>query len=130
MANKYLDLTKEQLMAFIALPIDKPLQMLNLLKFKKDLTETGLTGIQQYEVYMKAALPFFEKSKAKIVFYGEPQFTLIGPAHELEWDKILIVEYQTKDDFMQMIMTEGYPAKLRSLALDDSRLVFCLGKEE
>ena len=122
--EKYLDLTRKQFSEFSQLPIDVPLQMLNLLKFKDHVEETNLSGRQQYKEYMKAALPFFEKSNAKIVFYGDSKFNLIGPT-ELEWDKVLIVEYATKDDFMRMITTEGYPAKMRQLALEDSRLIFC-----
>jgi len=49
---------------------------------------------------------------------------LIGP-QELEWDKILIVEYAKKSDFINMITTEGYPAEMRKSAIEDSRLIFC-----
>lgn len=125
----YLDLTKEQFKDFIALPNDLPLQMLNLLKFKAQVEETGLTGKEQYKVYMKAAFPFFEKSNAKIIFNGNPKFTLIGPVDQLEWDKILIIEYATKKDFITMITSEGYPAHLRTKALADSRLIFCTASQ-
>ena len=74
---------------------------------------------------MKAVTPFFQKSNAKILFYGEPKFTLIGPSDELEWDKVLIVEYAKKEDFINMITTKGYPAHLRSKAMADSRLIYC-----
>ncbi len=122
--EKYLNTTREQFKAFAQLPIDTPLQMLNLLKFKATVTETGRSGKEQYKTYMKAASPFFQQSKGKIIFYGNPKFTLIGPA-ELEWDKVLIVEYATKADFINMITNPDYPSELRSLALTDSRLIFC-----
>lgn len=125
----YLDLTKEQLNKFLEIPNDLPLLMLNLLKFKSHVEETGLTGKEQYKVYMKAAFPFFEKSNAKIVFNGNPKFTLIGPTDQLEWDKVLIVEYATKNDFVSMITSEGYPAALRNKALEDSRLIFCIASQ-
>lgn len=120
----YPDLTKEQFIEFLQLDINTPLQMLNLLKFK-DKLQNGTTGEQQYKLYMKAALPFFKQSKANIVFYGEPKFTLIGPANTLEWDKVLIVNYPNKSDFVNMITTDGYPADLRAAALEDARLIFC-----
>jgi len=126
--EKYLDLTREQFSAFAKLPDDGPFQMLNLLKFKKQVEETGLTGKEQYKVYMKAATPFLQNSNAKVLLYTEPQFTLIGPTDHLEWDKVLIVEYGKKSDFMDMITTEGYPAHLRKLAMEDSRLIFCSTK--
>ncbi len=128
MPDKYLDLSKEQFIAFTKIPINTPLQMVNLLKFKTTVGETEVTGAEQYSNYMKAAMPFFQKSSAKIIFNGRPQFTLIGPSNNLEWDKILIVEYATKDDFVKMVTSEGYPAELRKLALSDSRLIFCTSK--
>lgn len=123
--QQFLDLTREQFKSFMALPIDTPLQMLNLLKFKDHVLETGITGKEQYKNYMMATTPFFESSKAKVVFFGTPQFTLIGPQDTLEWDKVLIVEYPTKKDFVNMILTEGYPSEMRKLAIEDSRLIFC-----
>ncbi len=120
----YQDLTKEKYIEFMKFPVDVPLQMLNLLKFKDQVEETGRTGEAQYKHYMKEATPFFQSANASIVFYGKPQFTLIGPS-ELEWDRVLIVEYTQKADFLKMITTEGYPAQLRRVAIEDSRLIFC-----
>jgi len=125
--KKYFDLTKDQFKAFAELPIDAPLQMLNLLKFKNHVKETNKSGREQYNDYMKATTPFFQKSNANVVFFGDAKFNLIGP-QELEWDKVLIVEYANKNDFIKMITTEGYPAKMRRLAIEDSRLIFCVKK--
>ena len=125
--EKYLDLTKDQFKAFMALPIDVPLQMLNLLKFKEKVENTDISGSDRYKEYMKATVPFFEASNAKINFYGDAKFSLIGPS-ELEWDKVLIVEYATKNDFIKMITTEGYPSEMRKSAIEDSRLIFCEAK--
>jgi len=122
--EKYLDLTKEQYKVFMAIPIDVPLQMLNLLKFKEKVEGTDISGVERYKEYMKATVPFFEKSNAKITFFGNAKFTLIGP-QELEWDKVLIVEYAHKNDFIKMISTEGYPSEMRKSAVEDSRLIFC-----
>lgn len=124
MIEKYLDLTRAQYKAFMELPIDGPLKMLNLLKFKDRVGETGKTGAETYAAYLEATKPFFAKVNAKMTFYGTPQFTLIGP-DGLEWDKVLIVEYATKQDFVKMISMEGYPSDLRKSALVDSRLIFC-----
>ena len=123
--EKYLDGTKEQFMEFMQIPTDKPLQMLNLLKFKKQVEGTDLTGEQQYDIYMKAAMPFIKKTSAKVLYYGRANHTLIGPKGETEWDKIIIVEYPTKQHFAQMVMQKDYPAQLRIAALEDSRLIFC-----
>lgn len=123
--EKYLDGTKAQFMEFMQLATDKPLQMLNLLKFKKQVEGTNLTGEQQYDAYMKAALPFIKKTNAKVLYYGKANYALIGPQGELEWDKIIIVEYATKQDFVNMVTQKGYPSEMRIAALEDSRLIFC-----
>ncbi|MFK8009253.1 MAG: hypothetical protein AB8H03_23025 [Saprospiraceae bacterium] len=122
--DKFLDLTKEQYKAFMALPIDVPLQMLNLLKFKEKVNDADISGAERYKEYMKATVPFFQKSNAKVNFYGDAKINLIGP-QELEWDKVLIVEYAQKSDFIKMITTEGYPSEMRKSAIEDSRLIFC-----
>lgn len=122
--KEYLDLTKDQYKAFMALKIDQPLSMLNLLKFKEKVDGEELSGKERYKEYMKATSPFFEKANAKVVFYGDAKFNLIGP-QDLEWDKVLIVEYATKNDFINMITTEGYPAEMRKSAIENSRLIFC-----
>lgn len=124
MLQTFLDANKEQFMAFMALPIEGPLKMLNLLKFKKVVEETGKSGLETYHDYMEAAKPFFSKVNVKITFYADAEFSLIGP-QELEWDKVLIAEYATKQDFVKMVTMEGYPAEIRKSALVDSRLVFC-----
>ena len=118
-----LDMTKPQFEAFMALSIDKSVQMLNLLKFRDGLDEKGLTGEENYDAYSAAAFPFLKAANAKIIYYGKAQLTLIGP--ESEWDKVLIIEYPSKLDFLNMIKSEGYPAKLRKAALIDSRLILC-----
>jgi len=124
MPTSYLDATREQFKDFMALPYDGPLKMLNLLKFKYHVEETGKSGAETYNDYLKATEPFFAQADAKIVFLGKPEYTLIGPDSN-EWDKVLIVEYATRQDFVKMVTAEGYPSDMRKLALEDSRLVFC-----
>ncbi len=128
MKDTYTGVTPEQFQEFSTLPIEGPFQMLNLLKFKDKVVETGTSGAEVYAEYMHAVIPFFMASKAKIVYQGKPIFSLIGPHNTKEWDKILIVEYASKEDFIGMITAEGYPAKIRSQALEDSRLIVCSSK--
>ncbi len=128
MTNTYTGVTPEQFQDFANLPSKGSFQMLNLLKFKGKVEETGMSGAEAYAQYMNAVIPFFQKSKAKVIYQGKPLFNLIGPNSGLEWDKILIIEYASKEDFLNMITAEGYPAKMRSQALEDSRLILCKAK--
>lgn len=123
---QHIDLTKKQFNGLKSLPIDGPFQMLNLLKFKKVVEGTEMTGEEAYTHYIHEAYPFFKKSKAKVLYDGKLNFTVIGPSDEKEWDKILIVEYADKESFLSMITSEDYPAALRSRALEDSRLILCI----
>ena len=66
--KKYLDLTKEQFKAFMAMPIDVPLQMLNLLKFKEKVEDADISGAERYKEYMKATVPFFKNQMRKSIF--------------------------------------------------------------
>lgn len=125
--EKYINSDREHFIKFLKMPIDKPLQMLNLLKFKDKVESEGITGEEQYKKYMKATQPFFQKSNAKVLFYGDAKYSVIGPK-DLEWDKVLIVEYAKKEDFVNMVTNPDYPSELRTLALEDSRLIFCESK--
>lgn len=102
-----------------------PLVMLNLLRYKKVVEETGETGKLAYSKYLNAAKPFFDQVNAEMLFFGSPKHMLIGPAEEALWDAIILVKYNSFSDFMNMTTAEGYPTKLREQALLDSRLIHC-----
>ena len=121
---QYINANKELFNKFIQAEIKGSFQMLNLLKFKEHVSETGLSGKEQYQEYMKAAAPFIQSSGAKLSYLGNTLHSIIGPA-ENEWDKVLLVEYPSKEAFLNMVMDPEYPAQLRTLALSDSRLILC-----
>jgi len=123
--KSHIEINPEQFKAFAQLPMDTSVAMLNLLKFKDHVPETGLTGAESYKGYMKAATPFFAKANAEVLYMGQPKSTLIGPEGENLWDKILLVKYNTIADFLGMVQAEGYPSHLRAQALEDSRLIYC-----
>ncbi len=128
MTNTFTAITQKQFHDFMEFEVDGPFQMINLLKFKDKVEETGTTGAEAYAQYMNAILPFFQDTSAKVIYQGKPLFGLIGPENTMEWDKILIVEYESKQEFLGMITKEGYPADMRSRALSDSRLILCTSK--
>jgi hypothetical protein len=123
--QSYLEINQEQFKAFAQLPMDIPVVMLNLLKFKDEVVETGLSGAASYKEYMKQAMPFFVKANAEVLFLGKPKTMLIGPEDAEKWDKVLLIKYKSIADFLAMVKAEGYPAHLRTQALEDSRLIHC-----
>jgi len=116
--SKHIGLNPELLSEIQALPDGQALQLINLLRFKEN------DGESSYMNYMIAAKPFFEQVNAKIIYSSYPQLFLAGPADE-KWDRVLIVEYASKDDFLSMITMKDYPIEMRTASLQDSRLILC-----
>lgn len=121
----YKTINEKQYEELMLLPADKPLTMMNLLKFKDFVSETGMSGEASYDEYLIAAAPFLGKANAKFIFVGKPKSMLIGPDYEELWDKMVLVRYPSINCFFGMINLEGYPLELREQALFDSRLIFC-----
>lgn len=123
--DTFLEINQEQFKTFKQFAIDTPVVMLNMLKFKIRVPETGLSGEEAYKEYMRQATPFFSKADAEILFLGKPQTMLIGPEDEDLWDKVLLIKYNTIAGFIDMVQAAGYPSHLRAQALEDSRLIHC-----
>ncbi len=93
--------TPSQIQAFLALPDDKPIVMVNLLKFKPD------GGQAEYAKYAAGVQPILEKLGAKILFSGKAEFCLIGQA---DWDMVALVEYPRKKTLVEMSVSPEYRA--------------------
>jgi uncharacterized protein (DUF1330 family) len=93
--------TPEQMQAFLTLPDDRPIVMVNLLKFKPQ------GGAAEYAKYAAAIGPILEKIGAKILFSGDTHFCLIGQA---DWDAVALVQYPRKKSLFDMAMSPEYQA--------------------
>ena len=94
-------LNPDQLDAFLARKDEGPVRMLNLLKFKPD------GGFALYMQYGEATGPLLEKAGASVVYLGQPAELLIG---DEDWDLLAIVEYPTRNAFLQMVGSSDYQA--------------------
>ena len=120
--TSYIQPSEHQMSEIMHIPMNKPVVMINLLKYKAH-TEDGLaTGKERYAEYSQKVMPFLKAAGGEIVFTGASFPTLIGPEHE-SWDHVALVKYPSLVNFLEMIRSEGYPHELRSSALDDSRLI-------
>jgi uncharacterized protein (DUF1330 family) len=92
-----------------------PVVMLNLLAFKPD------GGRERYEEYGEAVASPLAKVGGRIVFMGPPDRVLLG---EDSWDLVVLVEYPTRQAFLDMIGSAEYQAigHLRTEALVRSQL--------
>jgi uncharacterized protein (DUF1330 family) len=106
----------------------EPVVMLNLLRFKDraDGIDEGVSGREAYERYAAATAPFLERVGGRLLLAADAKQMVIGP-DALEWDMALMVEYPSRQKFLEMAMDAGYLQvhEHRAAALADSRLIAC-----
>jgi uncharacterized protein (DUF1330 family) len=92
-----------------------PVIMLNLLDFKPD------GGLERYGEYAEAVAPLLERVGGRLLFAGTGNAALIGPT---KWDLVALVEYPSRQAFLDMVTSEDYLAiaHLRTEALERSEL--------
>ncbi|MDE4131546.1 DUF1330 domain-containing protein [Phaeobacter sp. QD34_3] len=130
--SHYIDPERAQFEAFKALDRDQPIEMLNLVKFRDQaaypadhaLAEAGLTGAQAYANYGRETGPIIARLGASIIWRGNWQTTLIGPADET-WDEMFIARYPTAHAFLEMVTDPDYRKAVvhRQAAVATSRLI-------
>ena len=125
--SKCIDPSKDQFGAFMKLPDDGPIWMLNLIRLRKKAKyEDGrkVSGAEAYAEYGRASEPFFKGVGGKIAWAGQPQAVLIGPDDE-EWDMAFVAEYPSAAAFGDMVKNPGYQAIVhhRQAAVKTSRLI-------
>lgn len=118
--------------AFKALPRDRPVEMLNLLRFRAraaypdghERAGAGLTGAEAYRRYGAESGPVFRRVGGSILWSGTPELVLIGPADEA-WDAAFIARYPTAAAFLEMVTDPVYRAAVihRQAAVLTSRLI-------
>jgi uncharacterized protein (DUF1330 family) len=103
-------LDEEALAAFTSRAGEGPVYMLNLLEFAPD------GGAERYAEYGEAVAPLLQGVGGQPVFAGRPAESLIG---EGSWDLMVLVEYPTRQAFLDMVSSPEYQAiaHLRSEAL-------------
>jgi uncharacterized protein (DUF1330 family) len=118
--------------AFKALPRDKPILMLNLIRLRA-LADypaghpdhgKGRTGKDAYRAYGAFAGAFVAKLGGRRIWEGRPEAVVIGP-HDERWDLAFIVEYPSAAAFLSMVTDPDYreQVKHRTAAVEDSRLI-------
>jgi uncharacterized protein (DUF1330 family) len=117
-----------QLEQFVSGPDDKPIEMLNLLRFKERAdgvdADDGISGAEAYARYGAAIGGHLERVGAQVVWAGACNPALIGP-DDPEWDMALVVRYPSRAAFLSMVQDPDYlaQARHRTAALADSRLI-------
>ena len=125
--SPHIDPERDQFEVFKRLPRDKPVMMLNLLRFReKAAYEDGqeATGAEAYAAYGRESGPVFRRVGGEIIWRGKPEGTLIGPSDEY-WDLIFVARYPSAGAFLEMVTDPVYrvAVKHRQAAIADSRLI-------
>lgn len=124
----HIDPTRDAFNLFKGLDRTQPVEMLNLLRFRETAAYPDgrkISGADAYKAYGRESAPVFQRVGGKIIWRGEPQVTLIGPADE-RWDMAFIARYPSANAFLEMVTDPHYQQSAvphRQAAVADSRLV-------
>lgn len=102
--------SRDQFKKLLKLPKDKPVSMVNLLKFKAMADGGKETGAEAYGRYMQNVAPLIAREGGKVVWAGEARTLFIGESGSDDWDRIVIVEYPTPRAFVRMNTSAEYEA--------------------
>lgn len=106
--------------------LEAPVIMLNLLRFR-EMAATGqgvdgLTGEAAYGEYGRRFAELGPKFGGEPIWMGDALNSIIG---EESWDRVILVRYPTRRQFLAMLADPAYQAiaGIRAAAIEDSRLV-------
>jgi len=132
MTDAYIDPTREAFDLFKSLPRDVPINMLNMLKFNETANYSAdhpnaahsWSGRRAYQEYGKTSGPIFQRVGGSIIWRGEMEAVVIGPA-DLQWDMVFIAFYPNSAAFMEMVTDPEYRKAVvnRQAAVMTSRLI-------
>ena len=91
---------------------EKPIFMVNLLKFKEkakypDKRKTDLSGEEAYAIYGQEVAVHLAKVGGKRIFGGNVDRLILGEVEDL-WDKVAIAMYPSRKAMLEMIMDPDY----------------------
>jgi len=131
---EHIDPTRDAIAAFRDLPDDRPVMMINLVRFRPQalypaahpMTGKAISGAEAYKLYRREAAAPFARAGGEQTWSGTPELTLIGPRDEA-WDIAFIARYPTGADFLAMLRDPEYQQAVvhRQAAVSNSRLIRC-----
>lgn len=132
MMAEFVDPARDALAAFSELPGDRPIMMLNLIRYRPraiypaahPLIGEAISGQDAYGRYRSEAAAPFARAGGQQVWAGSPELTLIGPRNE-NWDLAFIARYPSGAAFLSMLKDPEYQAAVvhRQASVADSRLI-------
>lgn len=130
----HVDPTRAQFEAFKALDRDRPVEMLNLVRFRARaaypeghaLAGAGLSGAEAYANYGRDSAPVLARVGGGILWRGGFETVLIGPEEE-RWDEVFVARYPSAHAFLAMVTDPDYRVAVihRQAGVETSRLIRC-----
>jgi len=106
--------TAEQIQALLSEPDDRPVVMLNLLRFKPRADGDTESGQAAYERYASAMREVVEGEGGRFLWAGTVDSLVIGDADAAGFDVVGIVEYPSRRKFVEIAMSE----RVRKIGVD------------
>ena len=97
--------TPEQIQTLLAGPADRPVVMVNLLRFKPTADTGKRTGEEAYRTYAEAMRGVVESAGGRFLWFGRVDSVVIGDA-DASFDMIGLVEYPSRQKFVEIAMSD------------------------
>ena len=96
--------TSEQIQNLLAGSADRPVVMLNLLRFKPqgDVPNEKLSGEAAYRLYAEKMGPFVESKGGRVLWSGHVDSQVIGEGGET-FHMVALVEYPSRQAFIEIV---------------------------
>ena len=91
-----------------ALSNDKPIVMVNLMKFRDNSLDGEGSGWEAYLRYSRLAIREIKVRGGDIIWAGEIEGTALGPIEHGEWDYAALVYYPSPAAFLAMMTSDAY----------------------
>ncbi len=91
-----------------ALPPERPVVMLNLMRFRARSLDGDGTGWDAYLRYSRMANKLIRDRSGRIIWAGELNGATLGPEAHGQWDFTALVRYPTPAVFLDMMQSDDY----------------------
>ena len=102
------ELKKEQIDNLRELPDDKPVVMANFCKYRDLSSDGNGTGRDAYLRYSRGVISLLKERGGKILWAGNVETVALGLEKDGDWDFIVLVQYPTRDAFIDMMPSAAY----------------------
>jgi uncharacterized protein (DUF1330 family) len=95
--------TPEQIQTLLVGPADRPVVMVNLLRFKPaaDAPDAGISGEEAFRRYVAEMVPFVESKGGRVIWSGRVDSQVLGGGAE-GFHMIGLVEYPSRQAFLEI----------------------------